>query len=411
MEDIHGSSCYDPTQPLPPVPTERLMFPLDIITILEVHKSSLIVGALAFLHLRRQSRDQRGLITLTGGFFLLVVGSTLAGRGAAGLLPLEFWTLTSFDIGTIGYGLIFLGIVALSQQKPVRLAWMVLIPPALFTVAALVTGFHTDDRIRSCLFHLQAGAYLMAACWAVWRDHRTDPLPSRLPLAAVLFACAIAFAVVAAAIPNRADYVDWIAHGFAFQILGNFGIAVLVYGFATDRAERSLRQAAEIDSLTGIGNRRWLEARLPTLIRSGDALVILDIDHFKQVNDRFGHAAGDAVLMATARTLGQAQRSQDLAARVGGEEFVLFLPAVASQANSIADGFRLRIGQQSVGYQDHAIGITASLGLAVAGRDGMRWEQLYQAADSALYEAKRQGRNRVVDHGQIAGRGISVLSP
>lgn len=377
------------------------MFPLDIVTVLVLYKSSLIAGALAFMHMRKQSNGQSGLRTLIIGFVLLIVGSTLAGWGAAGQVALEFWTLTSLIFGTLGYGLIYLGIHALSRQRRARQGWMILVLPALFVLAALVTGFHTDDRIRSCLFHLQAGLFLAVAAWPVWRDRRHDPLPSRLPLALVLAVCALVFDVVAWAILTRPDYVDWIAHGFALQILGNFGIAVLVCGFATDRAERGLRQAAEMDSLTDIGNRRWLEARMPPIIQSGDALIVLDLDHFKQVNDRYGHAAGDATLVATASTLRQALRSQDLSARMGGEEFLLFLPGVKEQARAVAERLRLRIEAQRALHRDHAITVTASLGVAVAPSDGMGWEQLYQAADGALYEAKRQGRNRVVDHADL----------
>lgn len=383
------------------------MLPLDIVTTLVLYKSSLIAGALAFFHMRRQSRGQSGLKTLIVGFTLLILGSTLAGEGAAGLLPLEFWTLTSLLVGTLGYGMVYLGIHTLSRQRRVRQGWLILVPPALFTLASLVTAFHTDDRIRSCLFHLQAAGFLAAAALPVWRDRSTDPLPSRLPLALLLATCALVFAVGAWAILERADYVDWIAHGFAFQILGNFGIAVLVCGFATDRAEHGLRRAAEMDSLTGIGNRRWLVARLPAAIQAGDALIVLDLDHFKQVNDRYGHAAGDAALQTTARALCETLRPQDLSARMGGEEFVLFLPGLGTRACVVAEGLRRRIEQQGTRFQHHTIMVTASLGVAIAGDNGMRWEQLYHAADSALYEAKRCGRNRVVDH---AGLAITVAA-
>lgn len=385
------------------------MFPLDIVTILVLYKSSLIAGVLAFMHMRRQSRGQSGLGILIIGFALLILGSTLAGWGSAGLLPLNVWTLTSLIVGTLGYGMIYLGIYALSRQRAARQGWLILVPPALFTLAALITGFHTDDRTRSCLFHLQAAGFLAAAAWPVWRDRGPDPLPSRLPLALVLAGCALVYVLVAWAIMEQVDYVDWIAHGFAFQILGNFGIAVLVCGFATDRAERDLRRAAEMDSLTGIGNRRWLEARLPSTLRAGDALIVLDLDHFKQVNDRHGHAAGDATLVATACTLREALRTQDLPARMGGEEFLLFLPGLGAQARVIAEGLRRRIEQQLVRHQDSTISVTASLGVAVAERDNVGWEPLYHAADSALYDAKRRGRNRVVDHAELITPVVAAL--
>lgn len=378
------------------------MFTLDIITILFLYKSSLLAGALAFLHLRRQSRFQKGLTVLTGGYLVLVLGSTMAGRGEAHLLQIEFWTLGSLLVGTAGYGLVCLGLMELSSGGRPRHGFTLLALLLLVQgVVGAITGFHTDNGTRSCLFHIDSGLLLLIAAVSIWRHRGAEPLASRGPLALLLLICALVFLVVAFVIVTRADFVDWIANGFFLQIIGNFGIAVMVCGFATDRAEQQLRLAAEIDLLTGVGNRRWLEARMPRTIRAGDALIVLDLDHFKQINDRHGHAAGDGVLTTIAGAIRERLRPQDLLARMGGEEFALFMPGVGGDARLLADKLRQHIADQVPDFRGQTIPATASLGLAVAQQDDTVWSQLYHQADSALYAAKHGGRNRVVDQADL----------
>lgn len=163
------------------------------------------------------------------------------------------------------------------------------------------------------------------------------------------------------------------------------------------------------DSLTGISNRRFFERRLKEEIgrwrRSGSSLccVVVDIDHFKRVNDRFGHQIGDVILRRVAQELGKVSRSSDVQARYGGEEFVLLLPDTPIPvAAEIAE--RLREDVAALVFDEKVLKnfqITVSLGLAsLADKDGIdesspgSW--LFQQADNALYQAKGGGRNRVV---------------
>lgn len=165
------------------------------------------------------------------------------------------------------------------------------------------------------------------------------------------------------------------------------------------------------DSLTGISNRRFFERRLREEVerwrRSGSSLccVVVDIDHFKQVNDRFGHHIGDVILERVARELGKALRSSDVLARYGGEEFVLLLPETSIEvAYEIAERLRHDVGQmdfEETVLQDFRV--TVSLGLARLAADDIGGtesekvgEWLFQEADGALYRAKDGGRDRVV---------------
>jgi two-component system, cell cycle response regulator len=162
-----------------------------------------------------------------------------------------------------------------------------------------------------------------------------------------------------------------------------------------------LRRLALTDQLTGVYNRHYL-AEI-ALRRIGEAerhgipltMLVLDIDHFKQVNDTHGHETGDVVLAETAATLRASCRQGDVIARTGGEEFVLLL---LNMTRDSATGFAERLRQRIAEIQPAGVAITVSIGIAATSPDrvGTRFETLFKAADTALYQAKRSGRNRVV---------------
>ncbi|AWB08774.1 GGDEF domain-containing protein (plasmid) [Azospirillum humicireducens] len=168
----------------------------------------------------------------------------------------------------------------------------------------------------------------------------------------------------------------------------------------TRQMAQALHAASQTDPLTELPNRRHmvdrLEAELCRVGRSGGgfALIMLDIDHFKEVNDAFGHAAGDHVLVEAAGLLRRNLRGHDLCARWGGEEFLILLPDTDQvQAETVAEKLRGLIAHHSITHQGRGIGVTLSLGVA-AYRPGRTADDCIQAADDALYIAKRAGRNR-----------------
>lgn len=157
------------------------------------------------------------------------------------------------------------------------------------------------------------------------------------------------------------------------------------------------------DALTNLLNRRFLptvlrrEIELSTRNHTPFSLLLLDLDHFKAINDGHGHDAGDRALQHVAALLGQQTRGSDYLFRYGGEEFVVVLVAASeSQAEVIAEGLRRQIAQSPITLPNgQTLGLTASIG--VAGHDGHPdYERLMARADAAMYAAKRQGRNRVV---------------
>jgi diguanylate cyclase (GGDEF)-like protein len=165
-----------------------------------------------------------------------------------------------------------------------------------------------------------------------------------------------------------------------------------------------LRSQAMRDPLTGLFNRRYLTELLELELRraqrghSSVGVVMLDLDHFKRVNDTFGHLAGDTVLREVAELLKAKCRSGDIVSRFGGEEFMLILPSASLEyATRRADALRDAIGHLNVSFENRPLGtITVSLGVAVFPDHGLTSDGLIQTADSALYRAKQGGRDRVV---------------
>ncbi len=164
-----------------------------------------------------------------------------------------------------------------------------------------------------------------------------------------------------------------------------------------------LREQAIRDPLTGLFNRRYLTETLQReharAARSGAplALVLMDVDHFKQINDESGHESGDRVLQGLGALLAELSRNADVACRFGGEEFVVLLPdATGAAAAARAEQWRAAIAQRNFGGEERELRVTASIGVAAFPAHAATPDELLRIADVALYQAKREGRNRVV---------------
>jgi diguanylate cyclase (GGDEF)-like protein len=197
------------------------------------------------------------------------------------------------------------------------------------------------------------------------------------------------------------------------ELLGAAGTQALV-SLEKARLFAKVEQLATIDDLTGLNNRRHFESlasrELERSTRYGHpvALLLMDVDHFKRVNDRYGHEGGDDCLCRISRVLEQAMRRSDLLARYGGEEFIALLPETPlPEAQDAAERLRKAVEGEPVSVQEGAPMCSISIGLAVIEKGGMDLDGLVRVADQALYAAKHQGRNRVVvadlDKGRLAG--------
>ncbi|MFM9834880.1 MAG: GGDEF domain-containing protein [Methylophilaceae bacterium] len=165
--------------------------------------------------------------------------------------------------------------------------------------------------------------------------------------------------------------------------------------------QKRLQQLASHDELTGLYNRRFvlerIEEKLPQIRRHqlNFCLMMMDVDHFKNVNDEFGHAAGDDVLRTTAEILTRELRQDDIVARYGGEEFLMLLPMTElSSAELLVERLRSTIEMQSFTFEGARISVTASFGLTQYSREDTA-DKMIDRADKALYQAKLAGRNCV----------------
>ncbi len=181
------------------------------------------------------------------------------------------------------------------------------------------------------------------------------------------------------------------------------GIAVTVRDVSDARQQaETLATMARTDALTGLPNRHWLNEHLPDVLdkiaRSGGqlALLYIDLDNFKHINDTLGHRAGDDVLVAIARTLREVLKERDYLARIGGDEFTVLLeelgPDARRDAGAVADRLIAAIGHMSAGSAWRAFNLKASIGISLFPDDGRDIDALMLAADIAMYEAKSEGK-------------------
>ena len=227
-----------------------------------------------------------------------------------------------------------------------------------------------------------------------------------------LLAGSSATATVAAEKPTQLLVLDeetfwWLAessHEFSVGLLVRLAKRLRSNNDAVQESivlRRQFEQAALSDALTGFRNRRWLDQTLPRIIQrhlhASEPLCIamMDIDHFKQINDGYGHAAGDAVLLQVGQLVRANLRPADSAARIGGEEFVLILPqTLLPGAISAVERLREAVASASFDYDGRPLPqVTVSLGLVALER-GANPQELLAQADDALYSAKQSGRNR-----------------
>jgi diguanylate cyclase (GGDEF)-like protein len=312
-----------------------------------------------------------------------------------------------------------------------------LLPPLYALLAPIPLQFLLQARVRATVLYrrvFSAAAIGLAACAASAAFHGWIGDPARLsgggagPIA-VAIACAVLFTVLNTALiavaahtadpKSRWSAVLWdrerllldaveLCLGVLVAVVCglNLGLLLLVLPpvvlLQRSLLHAQLQAAARTDPKTGLLNAAAWQLEADTEIvraqRTGEtlALIIVDIDHFKRVNDTHGHLVGDQVLIEVAATLRSQLREYDVVGRFGGEEFVVLLPrADLTEARRIAERLRTRVGRMAVAADHVMVSVTVSAGVAIMNTHGEDLIELLAAADLALYQAKALGRDRI----------------
>jgi diguanylate cyclase (GGDEF)-like protein len=288
------------------------------------------------------------------------------------------------------------------------------LPLALCTGAIVwVIAWQNESFANSATQHIILSSVIIASytfltAFEFWRERRKPVFShwSALVVPAIhgsIFLFPIPFALLASAEPATSVFASgWFALFALETLLYANGTAFIMLMTTKERIAQVHKTAASTDALTGLFNRRaFLDAAhrlIANQVRNDQLVTVLmfDLDHFKSINDRFGHALGDEALRRFAATMQANMRSSDVIGRLGGEEFAAILPGTLAEGIGVAE--RVRIAFEAVGraFSVQAVGATVSIGAACELARTTDVPRLLQAADQALYRAKEGGRNRVV---------------
>ncbi len=282
--------------------------------------------------------------------------------------------------------------------------------PGLFAGAAawLVAVFVLQSETNLIRLNIGAGivAIYAALTAAELLTERRKSMRKQWPAAVVplLHGLVLMLPVVVGdivATPHKPFETSIWAAMFAIElVLYAVGTVFVIFMLVSERTVRAHKIAAYTDPLTGLFNRRgFADATSRMIAREGKAgravtVMIFDIDHFKSINDRFGHPAGDEILKHFSTVVTQCLRDTDVSGRIGGEEFAALLPCSIEEAVIAADRVRLAFATSGIAVDDSPVETTVSIGVA-SGPANTDLDVLLAAADTALYQAKRSGRNRV----------------
>jgi diguanylate cyclase (GGDEF)-like protein len=277
----------------------------------------------------------------------------------------------------------------------------------LWVVVCRIPAISQSMEARIMISSFIVAGYTWAAAFEFWRG-RSEPLVSRWPAIFMLFAHGSLFllrtplSAVMPWIPNSQVFESvWLTVLSFEALLFTIAIAFILLAMAKERTEFLHKTASLIDPLTGIPNRRaFLEGAAAMAERIDaeprpTAVLLIDLDHFKSINDSFGHALGDRVLQVFAETAGANIAPSDLLGRLGGEEFAIALYDVdRERAKDVAEAIRRSFEEIASEVDGVPVAATCSIGIAVNEEGPLDTSELLARADEALYSAKERGRNR-----------------
>jgi diguanylate cyclase (GGDEF)-like protein len=387
------------------IPAANSSFTLDVTTLFIV---ATCITALLGLFLLSAWMQERIRALAWWGTAYLIGGFSVAIWSIEGLISPPLPAGSANALLFVACGMIW-NAARLFHGRPVMWGWM-FAGSIAWLAACLAPEFVESALARIVLSSLIVASYTFLTAAELWHERRKTLLRRWPAIFVPMLHGAVFLAPIplASLLPAEGGIVSlasgWIAIFALETMLYVVGTAFIVLVLAKEKSVRALRDAASVDDLTGLLNRRGFFAAAHQLVRRQAkrqepvSVLMFDLDHFKSINDRFGHPFGDDVLRVFAAAIMSTLRTDDVVGRFGGEEFVVMLAGDLKDATVAAERVRTAFERAGKTVAGREVAATVSIGAASGGIDVA---SLIAAADVALYRAKSNGRNRVegVDQG------------
>ena len=378
---------------------------LDPLTLLTL-TIALAAAAALYLAIEWRSVRESSLLLWSAGFATIAIGSSLALLRSIGLLLIGIWFANGLLV--VAHWLFLLGVARFTQVRLSR-SWYLIF--AIWPVLLLIPNEPSWSRVMLLVNSLLVALLALKASWLL-RPHGKSLSVGAVQLRYVLLIHGVFYLIKALIAVLPGEFIDLAAfRGEIIQIslvegaMAIMLIALSMTGTERYRREKQIARLAARDPLTALYNRRALEMRAPPLLNGVSAerpgaLLLIDIDNFKLINDLYGHTAGDRLLISLSEMIRAVLPKDALAARLGGDEFLILLSNASSEriealASALREPFYLATSQTFATPQ----AVTLSIGAELFDRPPASLTQLIELGDAALYASKRGGRNslRLVD--------------
>jgi len=363
--------------------------------------ATMIAGLLGFMLLFFGYQENMTALKWWGSAYLLGAASVALWTLASPMLG-EMLTLAFNAVGFVTCGMVW-NASRLFHGRKLNVPGLFL--GALAWIAAVMTLAPDATATRMTIGAAIVAIYAALTATELWTERRRT-LQKRWPSVAVpvLHGFVLMLPILLGDFLHPHDHAFggsiWVTVFAVELVLYAVGTVFLIFMLVSERAVTVHKTAASVDPLTGMFNRRgFSEACARVIDREANAgrpvtVLIFDIDHFKSINDRFGHPAGDEILRLFSAVVVNNLRISDLSGRIGGEEFAALLPCPLDEGVIVAERVREAFEASGIVCDEGPVDTTVSIGVA-GGPAGTELEVLLAAADTALYQAKRSGRNRV----------------
>ena len=376
--------------------------PLDVPTLFTISTCVTAVLGLFLLFAWIQDRSIRALAWWAAAY--LLGGLAAAMWNVHDAISRALTIDVVFALMFVACGIIWNG-ARLFHTRRVLPVWM-FAGAILWLIACQSPVVHESDNYRIMLGSAVIASYILLTAYELWRE-RGEELFSRWPAIAVLVIHSFVFMLpipLVLFLPHESGVAlasGWFPILALETLLFAIGTAFIILVMAKERSDQMHRAEASTDPLTGISNRRGFFDEAERLIRKQAwkkqpvTVLMFDLDHFKSVNDRFGHAVGDEALCLFARTAALSLRASDVIGRLGGEEFAAVLPSDLTVGMTAAERVRSAFQAAATQIAGQPVEVTVSIGAATATELPCDFAAVLARADTALYRAKQTGRNRV----------------